>query len=206
MRVPRIKGIVRYIGAWCMVATLLLGPLSVPALGHAPPNFGSNWSHICDTTIASECKAPSAGLDIALYSLETKTSTATQAVISSQYQPTDLFFYYVTSNDDVGVFDGYYGTTGFAAAWTACAPGATYYGSEANHTRSCTPQDIRYNFSYASRWDENPVGESRWIACQEVGHTVGLRHNQGTTSTCMHDLPSTDVIIQHEKDHINANY
>ena len=204
----------RMIRAWVLASILALGPLHAAAdviEGHTPHPFGSNWGHICDTTIYSQCKGWAQALDIGLYSLETTQphdlDQATRDVIDDQLQPTDLLIFYVTSGDDIGVFDGSYGTSGFAAGWTSCAAGASYFGSESNHTRSCKPSDVHFNYSYASRFDSQP--ESDAIACQELGHSVGLRHWQDVNqknNTCMYDPPIVKTITTHEKNVINANF
>lgn len=204
----------RIIGAWMVASLVALAPIQATAQvieAHANHHFGSNWEHICDATILSQCKGWAQALDIGLYSLETTAphdlDQATRDVINNQLQPTDLLIFYVSSGDDIGVFDGSYGTTGFAAGWTSCASGAAYFGSEANHTRSCKPSDVPFNYSYASRFDTQK--ESDAIACQELGHSVGLRHWQDILqkpNTCMYDPPVVKTITQHEKDIINANF
>ncbi|MEW6225417.1 MAG: hypothetical protein AB1627_12395 [Chloroflexota bacterium] len=199
---------VRAISAYIVSLAVALAHIHAAALdiqAHSPPNFGSNWGHICDTTKASQCKGWAAGLDVALYSLEDRQDRATRDTISTDYNPTDLLMTIVLSGDDIGVFDGLYGTSGNVHAWTSCAPGATYSGSEAAHTRACTPHDVHYNLSFPAFFDSD--GESFAIACHEIGHTVGLRHNGTGETTCMREPPgTTKKISTHERNHINANY
>jgi len=200
----------RSVLTWVASIAVALASIQAAALevgAHSPPNFGSNWDNICDTTQASQCDGWAAGMDVAFYSLTDRLNRATRDAITTDYNPTDLFlFCCVASGDDIGVFDAAYGTTGNARAWTSCAPGATYGGSEALHTRSCTPHDIRYNLSYGAFYDTD--GEAFAIACHEVGHTVGLRHNQTDQgATCMLEPPGlVKVLDDHDVNHINANY
>lgn len=45
------------------------------------------------------------------------------------------------------------------------------------------------------------------VACQEIGHTFGLNHNQGASNTCMNDtILSAPYPNQHDFDSIRALY
>lgn len=76
-----------------------------------------------------------------------------------------------------------------ALAWTRCqgppgAAGMTYGGSDAAHTRWCSPQLVYYNLTYAA--SHFPTDNNkRYIACHELGHTIGLRHTNESSGTCM---------------------
>lgn len=127
---------------WLMAALLVAAPFHAnasKALGHAPPNFGSNWSHVCDNTQASECRSAVAGHSYRYFDLTANMVVATDEAITTDVNPTDLFMFAVTSGEDTGYFDANYGTAGFAAGWTQCqspagSPGMEYGGSEALHT------------------------------------------------------------------------
>lgn len=194
--------------AWLLCASLAVAPLhalAASATGHSPPNFGSNWGNICDTTQLSQCKAPDAGHKYRYWDLTSNMVSATDDTITTDYNPTDLFMYAVSSGEETGYFDAEYGTTGYAVAWTACGSAATYGGSESDHSRWCSPQDVRYNLSYAGNYDS--VNERKSIACEETGHIFGLRHNDTAETTCMDAAAGTVIVISsHEVSHINANY
>lgn len=112
---------------------------------------------------------------------------------------------------DVGVTDASYGSTG-DWAWTACADNAVYGGSEASFSRWCRSQDLVFNLSYkATKYFT--LDKTRAIACHELGHTVGLRHD--TTATCMKSPPTSPAtgadylyktLLVHELTLLKANY
>jgi hypothetical protein len=90
-----------------------------------------------------------------------------------------------------------------ALSWTQCAgpvgSGTQHGGSDASHTRWCRPQLIYYNTYYATGYfpTDNP---KRYIACHELGHTIGLRHwqsNGGTepSTTCMRTATITPKYV-----------
>lgn len=58
-----------------------------------------------------------------------------------------------------------------------------------------------YNLSYSQG-----VGQPYYLACHELGHTVGLRHYNHVTCMVNADLTGEYVITPHERDHINARY
>lgn len=41
--------------------------------------------------------------------------------------------------------------------------------------------------------------------CHEIGHSVGLRHTSNTQS-CLNVNNTSQVLSQHDKDHINARH
>ncbi len=73
-----------------------------------------------------------------------------------------------------------------ALAWTQCDSVATYGGSDASHTRWCRPQRLVYNTYFEAGYFPTDNAK-RYIACHELGHTIGLRHPAAgeTTVTCM---------------------
>ncbi len=85
-----------------------------------------------------------------------------------------------------------------ALAYTACAAGADYGGSDANHTRWCRPQRFVYNTFYAA--SHFPTDNNkRYIACHELGHTIGLQHPYPSPSeppqTCMKSATITPKYV-----------
>lgn len=107
----------------------------------------------------------------------------------------------------------------YTASWwasTACEyPGTPtiYGGSEANHTRWCRPQVIRYNLSKRDTYFPGDTAQ-RDISCHELGHILGLQHATSTTnggsnwaSSCMVYASRTHTTTTtHDRAHINAYY
>lgn len=120
------------------------------------------------------------------------------------------------TNIDVRVRAANYGAIGWYAATSCQFPGlpTLYGGSETPlpGTRWCKAQLFDYNLYYrASKYPTD--NNERSIACQELGHTLGLRHATSGTgdpdwaNSCMktNNLTKTTT-TQHDRDHVNARY
>ena len=160
--------------------------LAVAATTYA--RFGSSYDNNCDTTIYAQCVAPNAYETV---SINVGGSYATQirwamANYNSVAPPVDMVEFYPFPPNYSDVLVGATTSPNYALAWTQCATGATYGGSDASHTRWCTPQRLIYNLACeASHFPTDNA--KRYIACHELGHTVGLRPPLSTEPqvTCM---------------------
>lgn len=94
------------------------------------------------------------------------------------------------------------------------SPGVRYGGSDANHTRLCYPQLFEYNLTYEAGFFSTDNAK-RYIACHELGHTIGLQHPAAgeTTVTCMKSatitpkyVPTYTTISAVERQQIAAYY
>lgn len=152
------------------------------------------------------------------------------------YDPTDLRAYWTTSDPrpDVWFWDWTWTTRPNAAAWVDCPAsntGVGYYDPATPSTRWCRGQVIRFNWTGVLNLvaeglvDISPGGTepglpladfSDYIACHELGRTLGLRHN-GNPWTCTNyeysglDLPGYDdgfapFSNAHDRSHIDARY
>jgi len=128
-------------------------------------------------------------------------------VIHNRLNPTDMTAYHSThaTNPDVWAMDNDYGNN-LAIAWVDCPANASTGGS--GTALWCRGQYLRFNSFYEGSAD------GRSLACEELGHTVGLRHNTHpdnfTYASCMGVSPTFGELTfysGHETtDHINANY
>lgn len=206
--------------ALALAATLASGAL-VSASGPATTNFGSSYDHICDADRYSQCRADnryhgvyvnvagSYGAQIR-WSMENYTFYAPPITMFEIYPPAldkDVEVLLTTRNDVP------------ALAWTQCmgAPGTSgmqYGGSDATHTRWCRPQRLYYNTYYEAGYFplDNP---KRYIACHELGHTIGLRHWRSgePVATCMVPatitpkyVPTYTTTSEHDRPLIAQNY
>ena len=107
------------------------------------------------------------------------------------------------------VQDGSYGLNG-AWAYTRCATNLESQGGSESPlpgTKWCKPQLFRWNLTYRSNYNNDTREED--MACEEFGHTLGLRH--GTFSDCMNftQSGSTDFglfLASHHRSHLNFLY
>lgn len=172
-----------WFGVVAAVLVLTVQPLGNRALAYHDIYFGSSYSNICDATIKSQCVANDANHYYALIGLSTARAGATQRALSSLYGPNSDINVFTSNSSDLQVFQ--IDSMLDAYAWTRCAGGATYGGSDAAHTRWCQRQYIYWNIRSAVASKVNSTAKYNYIGCHEVGHTVGLRHRSGSPSTCM---------------------
>jgi predicted Zn-dependent protease len=106
-----------------------------------------------------------------------------------------------SSNVDVIVMDAFTNLPDIVA-WTECADGATTGGTDPH--AYCVPQWLRYVLSDTTAYDT--VGERNSIACQEFGHTLGLRHTS-STSSCMYTFRTTQAgLVTDDTTELNGHY
>lgn len=182
-------------------------------------NFGGpkDAGRHCDTSLQSQCVANDG---THLVCITAVTAAHRNAIINKIGHYNSMPFMYSAENpqpcsnvDDVIAKDvNLPGTR--AIAWTKCASGATYGGSESPlpGTRWCKAQEYIWNvaFDYLINSDTNKQG----IACHELGHTLGLRHRSAGNSSCMVSSVSdpTPYINPwtntdgHDQAHLDARY
>jgi len=134
--------------------------------------------------------------------------TAVQNSLSGDYNPTDLVAYWTTTDSlpDVRLWDWWYPQFPDLAAWVDCPADNTGIGHHAlpgtpeyDSSRWCRGQIIRFNASVGASW--NQLGRD-WVACHELGHSVGLRHSTDNYS-CMEPYPSNGVVDYLDADDIS---
>jgi predicted Zn-dependent protease len=191
---------------------ILVAVLFAVALGAQPAlasNFGSNTAayntpaHPCDATASSQCIANNGTHWWYPSALLANQLAATRYASDSVYDPVadvDTVEMTSSSNVDVIVYDSNYGSSYWA--WTACSTTATYGGSDPD--RWCRPQLLRYDTSHTTAYDTTT--ERRYLACHEMGHTLGLRHS-GNTVSCLYPNQATSTLLaSHDTGELNAQY
>jgi hypothetical protein len=149
-------------------------------------------------------------------SLTPELATAFRDTMAEDYEPTVLQMYEQaepTAYTDVIVYSEDYGDNG-AAGWVYCPLDAPH-GTNAHGHRWCRQQELHLNLNgrYAAYLGDD--ASRAYVACHELGHTVGLRHwgnppeTEGpAAATCMNaDTPDGPTDLhQFDIDHINAYY
>ncbi len=202
------------------VLVVLVALVTVPnAIAYHDAYFGSNWavgSH-CDTTVASQCIANDAAHHYTLSGLSTARADATTRGFVTYGGNSDLNVSTLYPWDVIVVQE--YHSDIDAYAWTRCAPqgpyGGQYGGSEANHTRWCSPQYIVWNTWETAANKVNSTAKYNFIGCHESGHTVGLRHRSTSPVPCMRTgappssstpVPTVENPTSEEYTRINLHY
>lgn len=140
----------------------------------------------------------------------TRIGNITQWALNNQFPRFDFTWQFVDGNDyDVRVADSNFGDNG-VIGWVNCPAGATETGSNPN--RRCYGQRLNYNLynGYEGQWDTQFGGRN--MACHELGHTVGLRHEAaGDNPSCMKtdatpDNSDASTYSGEDVNHVLANH
>ncbi len=103
----------------------------------------------------------------------------------------------LSSGTDLRLYYDTYGRNGWLGL-------ASIYPSSCVITRATSKLNDSY-LGDTTRYSQTNVNH---VACQEVGHTFGLGHNQSANDTCMNDriLTAGNRINAHDKDALNTIY
>lgn len=168
----------------------------------AATNFGSSGSAGTGGTTNGVWLTNNAGFVVVARALESWTYNGYVNASNNEFQPTDLSVSFSSASScsdpshDLCVFDGDYGNNGLDG-WNSCAGTAT----DAHPFQRCSLAWNRINF-YGSDPSWN------YVACHEMGHSVGLRHTAGTTApfSCMKEGSNYAFLSTHDDGHINGIY
>lgn len=112
---------------------------------------------------------------------------------------TDIDFIPVSSpgsTDHINAFNGAYGQNG----WLGLASIVSYSGCTIRNGRVQLNQTYLDNGSYTRT-------NKKHVACQEIGHLLGLNHNRSSTTTCMNDTILTAPFPNaHDQSLVNSIY
>lgn len=141
---------------------------------------------------------------------------ATTWSLANHYDPLDRLVAYVDQNDplpDVIVYDhDIYGDNNLAG-WVDCPANNTGTGGT-GADRWCRGQILRYNAFYEDVWVDTNAAR-RGLACHEMGHTLGLRHDPNSSNGCMRTNPRQNSsgdyyyqnwLLNHDEAHIEDAY
>lgn len=188
------------------LATMLV---LVTASSAIAANFGSNTAsyktnaHPCDWDAYSQCIANNGTHWWYPQDVTANLLAATRTASTTYDAVTDVSTLERSSCSgvDVIVMDAFTGLDSIVA-WTECADGTSTVGTDPNVY--CRPQWLRYDLSDTADYDT--PGERNSIACQEMGHTLGLRHSS-STSSCMYTFRTTQAgLVTDDTTELNAHY
>lgn len=206
----RAEGLLLLVGARLPIAVVLLLALPGPGL---TTNYGAprdSGKH-CDTTKSSQCMADNWNHGITFQNIadpDLQAATTFSMTNYNQVMDNEIYmFEAIESLADVLVRDGDWGANG-AWAWTACHTTLTGEGGSETPlpgTKWCKPQVFRWN-AYYEPGSYPGTTAKRDIACEELGHTMGLRH-RSTEASCMVSPSTTYTTTSlHDRDHLIALY
>jgi hypothetical protein len=148
---------------------------------------------------------PDKDWEVAKVSLASDYFGGVTGALIDAYNPTDVTTFQSTTTScitsaDTCAFDSDYGDNG-AYGWNACYPGSTDGVPHPN--QSCSNDWVRLNVHYVP-----PGGGYQYNACHELGHAIGLRHNDNQDS-CVKQAGlggDSPTISAHDAGHLNARY
>lgn len=118
-------------------------------------------------------------------------------------EPTDISSIMYTNADaslgEVNIYDADYGNVIWQGNWS-CRDWGT--------GNICLKGRVQFN----QYWGPYPSQEAKSLACEEIGHSVGLHHSQAGTVpdqwnvSCMSQNPAEVYLSNHDETHIQAIY
>ena len=183
-----------------VLVVFVLGLAQLFASTASATNFGSVGTVGTGGTTNGVWLTDGSTWTVARMSLTSTNNTETINAVANDYSPTDINGFTHTpancteANSDLCVFDDFYGNNGLRG-WNACAGTAVF----AHPNQQCWLQWVRYNETFSSP-------PANVLACHELGHSLGLRHTSDTASCMLTTGPTSTVLTNHDRAHLNAAY
>jgi hypothetical protein len=164
-----------------LLATLLLaqGPAPTAASHHGQPGIGS-FIDCKRPVVPRRCTSVGNNSLHLVYispSVPDRIANAVRRTMREDYGPTNLVLreqQRVTPRTDVIVMAGDFGQNG-AAGWVWCPPSAPH-GTNEHGDRWCRHQRLYFNLNLRYAVFLADRGSADYMACHELGHTIGLHH------------------------------
>ena len=128
--------------------------------------------------------------------LSAQFNTQVNNVLSESVNPTDITLQIAidqaAANWEVNIYDANYGDTGWAGHWNCQVWGSMTV---------CTQGRVRLNqvVSYTNQ-------EAKSLACEEIGHSLGLAHSNEVNASCMSQQWNQTKLSTHDRNHLNSIY
>ena len=206
----RLRGGLKFFLRVGLIASLVL-------IGTAPAvanNIGSHVAsggtaaHNCNTSISSQC-VNNNSVDLIVFGtpLATSHKDAINFAIADYNAKNPGIFLYISAlgPDDVDVIVSDTTVVGNGAwAWGQCRSPATTGGTNPNAW--CYPMLLKWNLAYeASKYPGTTA--KRDVACHVLGHSMGLRHSNEASGTCMKNGSTTFVTMSsHDQTMLAGQY
>jgi hypothetical protein len=146
-------------------------------------------------------------------SLTQATLDAANYVRVYTYNPTAIDTYtedILTSQTDAVLNDADYEGSWCGGTWRSSSTQSTglvgYTRCMSLSGSKCQQFEVRFDNDYMG---PRSTAEERWLACHELGHTVGLTHTSQALPACMSpnpNLANPSVLTEHDTSHLLTAY